>query len=118
VTCGLLHADKNGRDSLVYDLMEVHRPNVDRLVLTLLQQTVLLAGDLTHASDGSCRLHPQFARYVVARCRFEQETINQGACWLKQQALTASLAAGEADAVMEQQLDASPYIDKLFFIMS
>lgn len=32
VTCGFLHADKDGRDSLVFDVMEPCRPLVDGLV--------------------------------------------------------------------------------------
>lgn len=90
VTCGILHADKDGRDSLVYDLMELFRAQVDALVLVFVQQTTLRSGDCAHVSDGSCRLHPQLARYVVARCRLSQDAIDQGASWLKQQLLTTA----------------------------
>ena len=37
--CGVQHADKQGRHSLVYDLMESLRPLVDAKVLGLLTKT-------------------------------------------------------------------------------
>src|SRR5438270_8416141 len=44
--CGFLHADKQYRESLVYDLMELFRPAVDALVLGLLERTTFAYGDL------------------------------------------------------------------------
>lgn len=83
VACGFLHADHRYRDSLVYDLMELFRPAVDALVLTLLERTTFTYGDFTRSSDGQCRLHPQLARTVVAACRVEQERVRTGACQLR-----------------------------------
>jgi CRISPR-associated protein Cas1 len=77
VACGFLHADLKGRDSVVYDLMEPLRGMVDRLVLRLLASHTLHYGDLTRVHDGSCRLHSQLARAVVAACKLSQETIEQ-----------------------------------------
>jgi CRISP-associated protein Cas1 len=82
VACGFLHTDKDRRDSLVYDLMELERPTVDGFALDFLTSTMLHAGDFTRVSDGSCRLHPQLARAVVAACRVTQEQIDQHAKWL------------------------------------
>jgi CRISPR/Cas system-associated endonuclease Cas1 len=82
LACGFLHADKAGRDSLVYDLMELFRPQVDRLVLEFLGRTTFHAGDFLRLSDGSCRLHPQLARAVFAACRVVQAQISEGAKWL------------------------------------
>ena len=67
--CGFLHADKQYRDSLVYDLMELFRPGVEALVLGLLGGTTFAYGDLVLTHEGRCRLHPEFARAVVAACR-------------------------------------------------
>jgi CRISPR/Cas system-associated endonuclease Cas1 len=53
VACGFVHADKPGRDSLVYDLMECARGAVDDLVLDFLGRTTLHYGDVTPVSDGS-----------------------------------------------------------------
>lgn len=81
--CGILHADKAGRDSLAYDLMEVFRPSVDESVLEMLSKTKFTRGDFTQGSDGVCRLHPQMTRYIVARVRLEESRIAQGAKWLR-----------------------------------
>jgi CRISPR-associated endonuclease Cas1 len=94
LACGFLHADKVGRDSLVYDLMELFRPQVDALVLELLGQTTFHAGDFLRLSDGSCRLHPQLARAVVAKCRVGQEQVDEGAKWL------AALVVGTREPVL------------------
>jgi CRISPR-associated protein Cas1 len=83
VACGFLHLDKLGRDSLVYDLMECERGTVDGLVLDFLASTTLHRGDVTPVSDGSCRLHPQLARAVVAACRVEQARLDAHARWLR-----------------------------------
>lgn len=98
VACGVLHADKAYRDSLVYDLMELYRPAVDSRVLTLLEHTTFTYGDLVLTSAGQCRLHPQLARAVVAACRLPGETITAGAVELR-----ALLMAGE-----RQPVSASP----------
>jgi CRISPR/Cas system-associated endonuclease Cas1 len=82
LACGFLHADRRGRDALVYDLMELARPVVDDRVLTFLQATTFHAGDFTRVSDGSCRLHPQLARAVVATCTVPQQRMEEHAAWL------------------------------------
>ncbi len=81
--CGVLHADKQYRDSLVYDLMELYRPAVDALVLSLLARTTLTYGDFVQASDGQCRVHPQLARAVAAACRVAQYRVDEGAAQLR-----------------------------------
>ncbi len=82
LACGFLHADTDRRDSLVYDLMECERGTVDGLVLDFLQATTFHKGDFTPVSDGSCRLHPQLARAVVAACRVAHERIKEHAKWM------------------------------------
>jgi hypothetical protein len=93
VACGFLHADKPGRDSLVYDLMECERGTVDGLVLDFLTCTTLHWGDMTPVSDGSCRLHPQLARAVVAACRVEQARLDAPARWLRDVLLAPATAS-------------------------
>jgi CRISPR/Cas system-associated endonuclease Cas1 len=85
VACGFLHVDKDGRDSLVYDLIECARGTVDGLVLAFLTHTPLHVGDLVQTTDGRCRLHPQLARAVVARCRVPQDQLTEHAKWLATQ---------------------------------
>jgi CRISPR-associated endonuclease Cas1 len=82
LACGFLHADKAGRDSLVYDVMECERGEVDGLVLDLLRDTAFHKCDFVTVSDGTCRLHPQLARAVVARCGVAQEQVDASAQWL------------------------------------
>ena len=53
---GLLHADLRARDSLACDLMEVVRPDVDRLWLELLGSRVFAARDFFETRTGVCRL--------------------------------------------------------------
>jgi CRISPR-associated endonuclease Cas1 len=83
VACGFLHSDKDRRDSLVYDAMELERPAVDGLVLEFLARTMLHYGDCVPVVDGSCRLHPQLARATVSGCRVPQERIDEHAKWLR-----------------------------------
>jgi hypothetical protein len=77
------HPRRTSRDSLVYDLMECERGAVDGLVLDFPARMTLHYGDVTPVSDGSCRLHPQFARAVVATCRVAQERLDGHARWLQ-----------------------------------
>jgi CRISPR-associated endonuclease Cas1 len=84
VACGFLHVDKDGRDSLVYDLMECARGTIDGLVLDFLTRTVLHAGDFVQTLEGKCRLHPQLARAVVATCRVAQVRLDEHARWLRE----------------------------------
>jgi CRISPR-associated endonuclease Cas1 len=83
LSCGFLHSDKPGRDSLVYDLMECERGTTDGLVLDFLGRTTFHAGDFTRVTDGSCRLHPQLARAVVAACRVPQDRLDEHVRWLR-----------------------------------
>ena len=62
--------------------MELARPTVDDRVLAFLQATTFHAGDFTRVSDGSCRLHPQLARAVVATCTVPQQRMEEHAAWL------------------------------------
>jgi CRISPR-associated endonuclease Cas1 len=82
-SCGFLHADLKGRDSLVYDLMELERGTIDGLVLNFLLSRVLRYGDITRVNDGSIKLHPEFAKVVVASCKLDQGVINNNAVWLR-----------------------------------
>jgi CRISPR-associated endonuclease Cas1 len=97
VACRFLHLDKPGRDSLVYDLMECERGTVDGQVLDFLTHTILHYGDVTPVSDGSCRLHPQLARAVVAGCRVPQDRLDEHARWLRSVLLTRTAPAATRD---------------------
>jgi CRISPR-associated endonuclease Cas1 len=53
---GILHADKANRDSLVADLMEPVRPEVDTFLLELLDQRTFRACDFSETRSGVCRV--------------------------------------------------------------
>lgn len=90
--CGIGHADKPGRDSLVYDLMEPERAAVDDLVLRFIAQTTFHAADFCRhpkgSPDGTIHLHPQMARLVIAACRIPQSRLDQHTKWLRDLLLT------------------------------
>jgi CRISPR-associated endonuclease Cas1 len=53
---GILHADKANRDSLVADLMEPVRPEVDAFLLELFDQHTFRASDFAETRSGVCRV--------------------------------------------------------------
>lgn len=58
---GFLHLDKQGRDSLASDLMEVVRPEVDAYVLNWINSQPLRREWFFEQRDGNCRLMAEFA---------------------------------------------------------
>lgn len=82
--CGFLHADQLHRDSLVFDLMECHRPQVDQLVLRFFAKHTLSKGEFMSTKDGSVEFNPQFARFIAASCRIPQADIDASSLWLKE----------------------------------
>jgi CRISP-associated protein Cas1 len=83
VSVGFLHSDKLYRDSLVYDVMEVLRPAIDHLVLTLLTTLTLAKGDMMQANNGQCIFNPQLARYIAASCKLSQAEVDAAITWFK-----------------------------------
>lgn len=62
---GFLHNDKPGRDSLVYDLLEVVRPSVERWALELLQTHVFRHDDFEETRIGSLWLRPPLSHTLA-----------------------------------------------------
>ncbi len=62
---GFLHLDKQGRDSLASDLMEVVRPEVDACVLNWISSQPLRREWFFEQRDGSCRLMAEFAAQLA-----------------------------------------------------
>lgn len=86
-TIGHLHVCQPGRASFVYDLMEPHRPEVDRYVLDFVRRQAFMPRDFVIDAKGVCRLHPDLARILCERIdegrRRASETIMQAeACLL------------------------------------
>ena len=72
---GVLHVDRPGRNSLVYDLMEPNRPLVDRMVLDLFDKTIFTRGMFVPQDSGEIRMARQFSRYVAASCAVLTDTV-------------------------------------------
>ena len=53
---GIFHADQRARDSLVLDLMEAVRPQVDSYLLDLLERRTFTAKDFVETRKGVCRV--------------------------------------------------------------
>lgn len=64
-TIGIIHSSGNDRRSLIFDLMEPSRPIVDEKILEFVLNRTFSPDDFILNKNGICRLHPQFARYVV-----------------------------------------------------
>lgn len=64
---GFLHADRDGRASLVYDLIEPLRPRVDRLLLErVAKRSFRMRRDFILLGKGVCRLGVELASEVAA----------------------------------------------------
>jgi CRISPR-associated protein Cas1 len=74
---GFLHADKKGRASLVYDLMEPLRPLVDRKLIEMIRSRSFAAGDFFLHPSGVVRLNTKLARYVASEIQIGQEEIEK-----------------------------------------
>lgn len=64
-TIGIMHEGRNGSTAFIFDLIEPHRPLVDRKVLEFVKGHVFDPADFVTRSDGVCRLNPEMARCVV-----------------------------------------------------
>lgn len=70
---GFLHADKKGRASLVYDLMEPLRPLIDCKLIEMIQSRSFAAGDFFLHPSGVVRLNPKLPKYVASEIRVGRE---------------------------------------------
>lgn len=62
---GILHADQGTRDSLICDLMEPVRPQVDAWVLSLLQSRTFSIHDFAETRRGVCRVIPPVTQFLA-----------------------------------------------------
>jgi len=62
----LLHLDAAGRDSLVFDLMEPLRPEVERFALDLMAEATFSRKDFVERTDGSVKIGPALAQRLAA----------------------------------------------------
>jgi len=62
---GIYHHGRRGSSAYVFDLMEPHRPEVDREVLKFALSETFSAADFVLRKDGVCRLSPPLATRIV-----------------------------------------------------
>jgi CRISPR-associated endonuclease Cas1 len=62
---GIMHADLKARDSLVCDLMEAVRPEVDAYVLDFLENKAFKKSNFFETREGVCRLMPSISLDLV-----------------------------------------------------
>ena len=60
-----IHSSGINRHSLVFDLMEPLRPIMDKRILEFILERTFSPDDFILNKNGVCRLHPQFARFIV-----------------------------------------------------
>lgn len=89
---GYLHTCRPGRATLVYDLMEPLRPQMDRLLLDFVLSHVFAPNDFILRTNGICRLHPQLARQM-ARLNMNDTEVQDIVAWLVGQLSSISLIA-------------------------
>ena len=59
------HKEKDLTPSFALDLMEPHRPVVDRVVLKLIADETFSGADFDIQSNGVCRVNPELVRYLT-----------------------------------------------------
>lgn len=62
---GIIHVDRDGRASFIYDLMESVRPLVDRLALEFVRTHVFTEAECHETREGFCRLDPVLAALIT-----------------------------------------------------
>lgn len=78
---GHLHMPKEGRASLVYDLIEPLRPTVDSQILAWVTEAQWHVSDFVVDRSGVVRLHPELARVVVQRGAVSEDAIGAVLDW-------------------------------------
>jgi len=75
VAKGHLHMAKDGRPSLVYDLIEALRPRMDSRLLGWIIAEQWRVSDFSVDRSGVVRLHPQLGRVVVQKAALPDEDV-------------------------------------------
>jgi CRISPR-associated endonuclease Cas1 len=82
---GMFHTDTPNRDSLVFDVMEVCRPQVDSFVLHWLQTEPLRKSDWWEDRNGNCRMVTSLAIKLCETSDTWRRLINPHVEWLAQE---------------------------------
>lgn len=82
-TIGFLHAYREGKHTLVFDLMEPFRTIVDYLILQFFQKRKFKKGDFVQEFTGEARMNEKLKRYILASCRVSPIEIDRLTRWLR-----------------------------------
>jgi CRISP-associated protein Cas1 len=93
INCGVLHSDQEGRDSLVYDVMEGLRGEVDHLLLDFIGAHVFGAADFDTTSSGAVRIHQGLCKVLAEIVRLPQRRADDEARWFRSQLVEMSASA-------------------------
>ena len=85
LVCGVLHSDRYGRESLVFDIMEPLRGLVDTMFLTFLQEHTFSAADFGMQTNGAVTIHPSLCRVLAEMVRVPQRKADDEARWFRTQ---------------------------------
>jgi CRISPR-associated endonuclease Cas1 len=89
--CGVVHSDRDARDSLVYDIMEPIRGKVDHLLLDFIAAHTFAAGDFNAMSTGAVSIHPSLCQVLANMVRVPQRHADDEARWLRAQLVDMDL---------------------------
>jgi CRISPR-associated protein Cas1 len=81
-SCGFLHADKEHRPSLIFDLIEPHRAVIDAKVLEFFRQTTMRIGDVTLMPSGQVVLNKELCRFLIVKCLPDGRRLGDTVQWL------------------------------------
>jgi CRISP-associated protein Cas1 len=81
--CGILHGDNNYRDSLVFDLMEELRGNVDSMLLNFVGTHTFGIGDFSTMTTGQVTIHPSLCKVLGEMVRVPQRKADDVARWFR-----------------------------------
>ena len=75
-TLGIMHHSYQGSPAYIFDLMEPERAEIDRCVLALALTERLSRADFILTPDGTCRVAPSLARFLVQRIASLLDTVD------------------------------------------
>lgn len=89
---GILHADKPGRASLAYDIMETVRPVVDLWLFDWLKEATFAKRDFGEGSDGTIRISRPLSSHLAMTAALWRSAADDVAAWMAKR-LTGDSAA-------------------------
>jgi len=79
---GILHADKPGRASLAYDIMETVRPAVDLWLFDWLREAVFSKRDFGEGSNGAIRISRPLTSHLAMTAALWRQPADDAAAWV------------------------------------